>query len=101
MLLNFYTTSISEGISLTLFRAYLKTRNLKEKSIKNLMMVLNAFLDFNREVIPKIPTFPKITPQSVDRYAKYQLNRVGEIMRGKVCANLVQEKNEVPNYAKK
>jgi len=38
--------------------------------------------------------------RSVDRYAKYELSRVGEIMKGKVCANLVQTKSEVSNYAK-
>jgi site-specific recombinase XerD len=38
--------------------------------------------------------------RSVDRYAKYHIGRVGEIMRGKICANLVQEKKEIYNYAK-
>jgi hypothetical protein len=38
--------------------------------------------------------------RSVDRYAKYQLGRVGEIMRGRICANLVQDKNVGSNYAK-
>jgi hypothetical protein len=38
--------------------------------------------------------------RSVDRYAKYQIGRVGEIMRGRFCANLVQAKMEVSNYAK-
>ena len=38
--------------------------------------------------------------RSVDRYAKYQMGRAGEIMKGKVCANLVQKKDEVSNYGK-
>jgi hypothetical protein len=38
--------------------------------------------------------------RSVGRYAKYEMGRVGEIMKGKVCANIVQEKDEVSNYGK-
>jgi hypothetical protein len=53
---------------------------------------------FNKSDLKEI--FGHRDMRSVDRYAKYQLGRVGEIMRGKICANLVQKENEVSNYAK-
>ena len=54
--------------------------------------------DFNKSDLKEV--FARRDIRSVDRYAKYQLGRAGEIMRGKVCANLVQEKGEVSDYGK-
>ncbi len=53
---------------------------------------------FNKSDLKEV--FEHRDMRSVDRYAKYQLGRVGEIMRGRPCADLVQEKSEVYNYAK-
>lgn len=38
--------------------------------------------------------------RSVDRYAKYQLNRIGDVMRGKLVQTLYKDKKEVSNDAK-
>jgi len=54
--------------------------------------------DFNKSDLKEV--FARRDMRSVDRYAKYQLGGVGEIMKGKVSANLVQEKDEVSNYGK-
>jgi len=64
----FETEDIREikKIHIDRFHARLKDKKLSDKSIKNIMMVLQGFLNFNREVLPKVPTFPKINPQEVE-----------------------------------
>lgn len=54
--------------------------------------------DFNKSDLKEV--FGHRDIRSVDRYAKCELGRAGEIMKGKVCVNLVQEKDEVSNYGK-
>jgi hypothetical protein len=55
--------------------------------------------EFNKSDLKEV--FGHRDMRSVDRYAKYQMSRVGGIMRGKVCANLVHLESEDRNYGKK